>query len=52
MFTLNDATGQPARMRDGEPFRYSTRELARLGKNLLEARKEDNNSYRIVEESV
>jgi hypothetical protein len=41
MFTLQTKNGQPVLMRDGSPFTYSTRELANLGKRLLDADRKD-----------
>jgi hypothetical protein len=35
-FGLTDTSGKPLVKRDGEPFKYSSRELARLGKKYLE----------------
>jgi hypothetical protein len=47
MFELQDARGNSVRMKNGEPFRYSTRELAKLGKRYLDVR--DDTFYRIAE---
>ena len=38
MFTLKFTNGTLALMRSGEPFKYTSRELARMGKRYLEAR--------------
>lgn len=49
MFELVDRLGNVARMRDGKPFRYSSRELARAGKKALESRRDNGAVYRIRE---
>lgn len=35
MFELHFKSGGPVVMRDGSPFRYSTRELAEMGRKAL-----------------
>ena len=46
MFELVDKAGQVALMRSGEPFRYSSKALAWMGKRALEAKK-DSTGLRI-----
>lgn len=36
MFTLQTEDGQTLLMRNGKPFEYSTRQLAKLGKRFIE----------------
>jgi hypothetical protein len=48
MFTLTDHQGNTALMRDGTPFRYTSRALARLGKLALEAVKGNTRVFRVV----
>lgn len=38
MFILKNTNGTAHPMKSGEPFRYTTRELARLGKAILEGK--------------
>ena len=49
MFVLVDHLGQVARMRGGEPFRYSSRALASLGKKALESRRDNVSVFRVRE---
>lgn len=35
MYTLHTPDGHPLRQRDGEPFRYTTHDLARAGQRIL-----------------
>ncbi len=37
MFELTTTQGEVLRRRDGEPFRYSTRDLAAIGRKYLSA---------------
>lgn len=39
MYTLKNQKGQIIRMKDGQPFEYSTERLAELGKSVLESSK-------------
>jgi len=49
VFELHDHLGRPLLMRDGTPFRYSSRELARTAKGIFEAAKNCVTFYRIRE---
>lgn len=39
MYTLKNHKGQVIRMKNGQPFEYSTERLARIGKSVLESSK-------------
>lgn len=47
MFELQDVQGREVRMKNGDPFRYSTLALAKLGQFYLGRR--DETFYRIAE---
>jgi hypothetical protein len=49
MFELHDHLGAPLLMRDGKPFRYSSRGLAKTAKGIFEAAKNCATFYRIRE---
>ncbi|MCU1441109.1 MAG: hypothetical protein JWP85_2106 [Rhodoglobus sp.] len=48
-FTLTDHRGKPKLMRDGTPFKYSSRATAKAAKLLFEAEKDCMTVYRITE---
>lgn len=42
MFTLRNHEGYVIKMKNGQPFKYTSRAMARLGKKILEKEREEH----------